>query len=185
MKSIRLSILPALLLGVGASAAAVFGGPTQARADIIPPAIWGAGSIVAMGATVGTYTDFTNTTTFGTRLQSSVDGFAEVQSAATPVPTITATASGNNANQGALAEGHLYYYVEVVGGSGSPLVSLDVVANGSLFSMAPNQLFGSTSVDKLFVNGTTIFDKISDQGSNTGAFTSTTTVQVFANQVFH
>src|SRR5258708_2842345 len=177
MKSFSLSILSAML-AVGASAAAVFGGLTQARADVIPPAVWGAGSVVAMGAP---YTDFTNTTTFGTRLQSSADGFAQVQSAATPVPTITASASSDSANVGALAEGHLFYYVEVVGGVGFPQVSIDVTTHGSLFSMAKNVLFGSFSQDRLNINHISVVDTSSDQGLNNGAFTSTSTISVYAN----
>jgi len=168
----------------GALATAALGVPTEVKADVLPPAIWGTGSFVTSGGP-GPSVDFSGTTGFGVTSQSGPNGFAEVQSAATPVPSITASVTGNNANAGAYAQGHLYYYGQVVGGSGTAQVTIDVVAHGSLFSVPANVLFGSHGQDRLFVSGNTVVDRTSDQGSNNGAFTSTTTgISEFENNAF-
>ena len=176
-------ILSLAIIG-GAALTAVLGVPTLAKASPLPPmdsAIWGFGSGVFVGS-VGT--DFAGATTFTDRIVTTALGSAEVQSAATPVPTITASVSGVNFNTGALALGNLFYYARVIGPGGIVPVNLNVDANAALFSMAPNALFGSFSRDQLDVNGISLIDKVSDQGANTGAFSVSATISVFANQEF-
>jgi MYXO-CTERM domain-containing protein len=78
----------------------------------------------------------------------------------------------------------LYYFAEVVGPGGLVPVNVNVIANGSLSSMGKNTLFGSFSRDQLNVNNNIIVDQISDMGSNTGAFSTSVTMSLVANQEF-
>lgn len=152
-------------------------GMTQVKADTLSGAQWGFGSVVAVNPDS---TDFFRATTFGVRSVSGPGGFAQVQSAATPVPAITSTATSTASGFSSAAQGNLFYSVEVAGPGGFVPINLNITAYGSLLSMA-GPPFGSFSQARLYVNGETILDVNSDQGNNNGAFTVSMTIPVLAN----
>jgi hypothetical protein len=162
------SLTTALVVLAGASAIAAL---VPSQAEAIPVAIW-VGSSVSLTAPSGSFD--VPISTFGNQSVSSADGSASVQSTATPLPAITATATANPTALSAEAITSLNYYFEISGPAPlDPTVttSVNVRASGSLFSQS-----GATSTDFLRVNGTTIVNATSVSGSNNGAFTTSATV---------
>lgn len=160
----------ALLTGASALAALM---PSQAMA--VPVASWG--GFVTLAAPSGSFE--TDITTFGnpSASVSSAAGSASVQSTPTPLPAITSTATANATANGSEAYATLNYYFEIFGAASSS-VSVNVFANGSLFTDSGPM----TSVDYLTVNGATIVNATSSGGINNGAFTTSATVSsLFAN----
>lgn len=156
---------------------------------VLPDASWSFGSFVGVGpdfSGVANNLDFSADAPFVTQSVSAPGGFAEVRSAPTPVPSITAAASSTATNRIAGAQGNLLYSVMVSGPLASVPVSINISAFGSLFSMPGNPLAGSNIGSggraRLYVNGMTILDRISDQGINAGAFSVATTLTVTANE---
>jgi hypothetical protein len=152
----------AVLAGASAIAALV---PSQAEA--VPVASWG-GFVTVNG---GDPTQSANITTFGTRAVSSADGSASVQSTPTPLPAMTATATANVSAGGSEAFGSLNYFFEISGPASNSL-SVNVFANGSLFSDSGTM----QSTDFLRVAATTIVNTTSVGGNNNGAFTRSATL---------
>jgi hypothetical protein len=159
----------ALLAGASAIAALV---PSQAEA--VPVASWG-GFVTVTGDDP---TQFANITTFGTQSVSSADGSASVQSTPTPLPAITSTATANATANGSEALGSLNYFFEISGPASNSL-SVNVFANGSLFSDSGTM----QSTDFLRVAGTTIVNTSSIGGNNNGAFTRSATLSGLSNNV--
>jgi len=136
----------------------------------LPPAAWGFGSSVGIGP------DF-----------SGISNNLEVQSTASPLPSITATAISSASNRLAGAQGNLSYAIMVSGPSGAVPVSLKVTAFGSLFSVPGSNLAGSSigsgSRARLNVDNQLLLDLISDQGLQNGAFSMTNTITVTTNAI--
>ncbi len=152
----------ALLTGTSAIAALM---PSQAGA--VPVSSWG--GFVSLAAPSGS---FNNTiSSFGSQSVSSAAGSASVQSTPTPLPAITSTATANATANGSEAFASLNYYFEISGPASNSL-SVNVFANGSLFSDSGTM----QSTDFLRVNGTTIVNATSFGGSNNGAFTRSATL---------
>lgn len=157
----------ALLAGASAVAALV---PSQAEATTV--AVWS--GFVAVSTGFGAFAPSQSATisTVGPWAVSSADGSASVQSTATPLPAMTATATANPTALGAQAFDKLDYWFAISGpASSDPTASVNILANGSVFSGS-----GSTqSTAFMSVNGQTIVNANSFGGTNTGAFTTPTT----------
>jgi hypothetical protein len=154
----------------GASAIA---GLMPSQAEAMPVASWG--GFVTLAAPSGSFE--TDITTFGNSSVSSAAGSASVQSTPTPLPAITSTATSSANANGSEAYATLNYYFEISGPASSSL-SVNVFANGSLFTDSGPM----TSVDYLTVNGTAIVNATSSGGNNNGVFTRSATVSsLFAN----
>lgn len=149
----------ALLTGAAAFAASV---PSEAKAV----ALLSWQGAVSVNGPAGFQTQ--DVTDFGNQAKMSTDGSASVQSTATPVPAITskATATGT-----AFANATLYYWFAISGPASDQTASVNLIANSSLFST-----IGGTSSELLRVNGGSIVNARSDDGSNNRAFTTSATV---------
>ena len=113
----------------------------------LPPAAWGFGSSVGIGpdfSGISNNLNFDFAPPFVTQSVAAPGGFAEVQSTASPLPSITATAISSASNRLAGAQGNLSYAIMVSGPSGAVPVSLKVTAFGSLFSVPGSNLAGSS-----------------------------------------
>jgi hypothetical protein len=152
----------AVLAGASAIAALV---PSQAEA--IPVASWG--GFVSLAAPGGSFD--VPISTFGNQSVSSADGSASVQSTPTPLPAITSTATANATANGSEALGILNYWFAISGPVSDQTASVNVIANGSLFSSGPTM----QSTDFLRVAGATIVNATSIGGNN-GTFTTPATV---------
>jgi hypothetical protein len=118
---------------------------------------------------------------------SGTGGSASLQFSPTPTPTITANATGYNVadNASAFAQG-LFQYFGIVDAPGGAVLdtTVNVTSTGSLFSEAGVVSFGSNALAKLSVFGTTLINRVSDQGADTGSFSTTQVVPVKTNLQF-
>jgi hypothetical protein len=145
--------------------------PSQAEAT--PVAVWSGSVSVATGEFGIDPPQSAGINTSGPVAVSSADGSASLQSNATPLPAMTATATANPTALGSRAFNDLNYWFQISGPvSTDPTASVNVFATGSLFSGS-----GSTqSTAFLSVNGATIVNASSFGGINNGAFTTSTTL---------
>ncbi|HSQ95234.1 MAG TPA: PEPxxWA-CTERM sorting domain-containing protein [Croceibacterium sp.] len=157
----------ALVAGAAATAALV---PSKAEA-VVPVATWG--GFVSVAGPQG-FPD-NPISSYGNHSVSSPDGSASVQSVATPLPAITSTATANADAYGSEAFAYLWYYFAISGPASSSL-SVNVFANGSLFSDVGTTLNPMQSTDFLRVAGSTIVNATSLNGNNNGAFSTSQTL---------
>jgi hypothetical protein len=169
-RGLHMSKFLSVALLAGASAIVALA-PSQAEAT--PVAIWSGFVSVSTGFGALDFPQSATISNVGTQAVLSLDGSASVQSTATPLPAITSTATANATASGAEAFGSLFYYFAISGPASTALASVNVFANGSLFSDS-----GATmqSTDFLRVAGTTIVNASSFGGTNNGAFTASTTL---------
>jgi hypothetical protein len=116
-------------------------------------------------------------------------GFASLSFSPTPTPSVTAVATGFDAadNTGAFAQG-VFRYFGVIDAPGDAIVptTINVVANGSLFSDPGVTNFGSDARVQLEVFGTLVVPlTASPEGTRNGVFSTTRVVSVNTNQVFN
>ncbi|MGE0857736.1 MAG: hypothetical protein AB7I01_00170 [Gammaproteobacteria bacterium] len=175
-------------------AMALFSQAADAALPEVPSTRWASGGI----ATVSVSDDLevlSGDVVPGTVSVSNAFSAASLTATLSPLPTITASASGfdpttpSTTSGAAFAQGVLLYFFRLNTPDG--LLKPDTVGvatSGSVFSMAPSpaQPFtgGSDSRAKLTVNGTTVVNAISSQGVGNAPFSLTTAVPITTNQVF-
>lgn len=184
------------IFGIGGAAllaAVMVSQAAHAALAEVPTTRWGTGGV----ATVVVSDDFkvlSGDVVPDTYRVSNTFSSASLTVTLTPVPTLTANASGFDptaptTSGAAFVQGVLLYFFRVNTPDGLLKPdTLGVATSGSVFSMAPTAANpvagGSDSRAKLTVNGTTVVNAISSQGVGNAPFSVTTAVPITTNQVF-
>jgi hypothetical protein len=179
--------------GVALLAIASFSQAVSAALPEVPTTRWGTGGV----ATVVVSDDFkvlSGDVVPDTYRVSNAFSSASLTATLTPLPTITASATGFDptaptTSGAAFAQGLMLYFFRLNSPDGLLKPdTLSIATVGSVFSMAPTAANpvagGSDSRAKLTVNGTTVVNAISSQGVGNAPFSVTTAVPVTTNQVF-